>query len=125
VCLTEQAFGGALQHLRRNAAANMHLPNMGSVTCCACDWTHFNDSAMLQAAAAAAAQHDALSTTSYSGSAQQHKQEQQQQPGEVPEGQPGSSVSQEELLDLHKLVTTPWDIIIGGVLPSKPASPGT
>jgi hypothetical protein len=25
-----------------------------------------------------------------------------------------SAPSQEELLDLHKLVSTPWDIIIGG-----------
>jgi undecaprenyl pyrophosphate phosphatase UppP len=125
VCLTEQAFGGALQHLQRNIAANMHLPNMGSVTCCACDWTHFNDAAVLQAAAAAAAvvQFEDTVTTTCSGSIQQHKQEEQQQqqqqqqpPADVSEGQPGSSVSRQELLDLNKLVTTSWDIIIGGVL---------
>ncbi|KAF6263177.1 putative methyltransferase-domain-containing protein [Scenedesmus sp. NREL 46B-D3] len=35
VCLTEQAFGGALEHLRHNVQANMHLPNMATVTTCA------------------------------------------------------------------------------------------
>lgn len=114
VCLTEQAYGGALQHLQLNVLANAHLPHMGSVTCCACDWTHM-EPAMVQAAIAAAAggSGSGMAATPDSSAQEQTcssdtQKQQQAEPG-------GSSVvvSQQELLDLHKLVTTPWDIIIG------------
>ncbi|GBG00073.1 hypothetical protein Rsub_12770 [Raphidocelis subcapitata] len=39
VCLTEQAAGGALDHLRANVAANAGMPGLGAVTTAACDWT--------------------------------------------------------------------------------------
>lgn len=47
---------------------------------------------------------------------QQQPQEQQEdisEPEGLPEPPSSSALSQEELLDLHKLVSTPWDIIIG------------
>jgi len=172
VCLTEQAFGGALQHLRRNVAANSHLPHMASVTCCACDWTHFMQPGAIQAAAeaaeaaaaAAAAAADSgtpaaaadsgtpaaaaacavgVKAAGPGGQTQQHmggvsdhhhhqQQQQQQQQGGLPSGPAvaagggegggggsagsssgGDGVSVGELLDLNKLLTTPWDVIVG------------
>lgn len=125
VCLTEQAYGGALQHLRTNVAANATLPNMGMVSCCACDWTHFTDAAVLQAAADAARSRalGASMNPSNTSSTQEQTLPQLQDDSQTPSAETGpagnsssegsTAVSQEELLDLQKLVSTPWDIIIG------------
>lgn len=100
VCLTEQAFGGALEHLQTNVIANRGLPNMGSVSCCACDWTHVMLPSVMQAAAAAAA------------AARGSDAVEQQQ--DAPHSAGG--ISQQELLDLHKLLTTRWDVVVGSDL---------
>jgi hypothetical protein len=124
VCLTEQAYGGALQHLRTNVAANATLPNMESISCCACDWTHFTDAAVLQAAADAARSRMLDASTNQSNtSGTQEQTLQVQNDSHAPHAEMGpagnnssegsTGVSQEELLDLQKLVSTPWDIIIG------------
>lgn len=41
VCLTEQAYGGALDHLRVNVERNREagMPGIGVVTTAACDWS--------------------------------------------------------------------------------------
>jgi hypothetical protein len=85
---------------------------MSAVTCRACDWTHFNDAAVLQAAAEAAAQRSG-GTSSTCSTQQEQKQQQPEQQQQAGNGDASSSVSESELLDLHHLVTTPWDIIIG------------
>jgi hypothetical protein len=78
VCLTEQAFGGALEHLRLNVQANRQLPNMGSVTTCACDWTHFMNAQLVQAVRSGAAVGNDC-TKSLQDSAAAGVQQQQQQ----------------------------------------------
>ena len=80
--------------------------------------THFMDAALLEAATADA---HVSSTPSAPGTSepgqqqQQHQQEQKQQQ----EQQQQSAVSGPELHDLHKLLTTPWDIIVGE--PQRPS----
>jgi hypothetical protein len=98
---------------------------MGSVSCCACDWTHFTDAAVLQAAADAARSKalGAAINKSNTSSTQEQTLLQLQHDRQGPNAEPGpagtsssegsTAVSQEELLDLQKLVSTPWDIIIG------------
>lgn len=121
VCLTEQAYGGALDHLRLNVAANVQLPHMGSVTCCACDWTHFTDPAVLQAAAVAAAAgaeqqqqtRAAAAAEAATGAADGQVLEQ----GGMSSSSSTGGVSTAELLDLHKLLSTQWDIIVGRPVP--------
>lgn len=117
VCLTEQAYGGALEHLRTNVVANAGLPNMGSVSCCACDWTHFmQPSVQMQAAAAAAAARDGGEAVQQQLQSGQQEQQQLGHPeGEQDDASP-SAVSPGELLDLHKLLTTRWDVIVGSDL---------
>lgn len=135
VCLTEQAHGGALEHLQKNVEANKQLPNMSSVTTCSCDWTHFMDDKLVQQLRAGAQQSaTAAAAGNTSQTAQQKVQRQQhthQQPQADPESRdaaaadraaasevrPSAAVpSTSELADMQRLLSTPWDIIIGSDL---------
>jgi hypothetical protein len=139
VCLTEQAFGGALEHLRLNVQANRHLPNMGSVTTCACDWTHFMDARLVQAVRSGAAVGDdcnkSIQGSAAAGVEQQQqnhldrvvqRQQQQQQStepmqvtdaaGQGSSSSSNASLSAAEVADMAHLLCSRWDIIIGSDL---------
>lgn len=59
ICLTEQAAGGALEHLRHNVELNrQRLPNAAAVHVVECDWNAFVDSSIPSAAT-----HDIRTTT--------------------------------------------------------------
>lgn len=142
VCLTEQAYGGALEHLCRNVEANRHLPNMLSVTTCSCDWTHFMNDKLVQQVRAGAHQSppavaerpdNAVQLKEQQQQEQQHGQQQEQQLckptgvqlGFVAAGNTAAAaelhevpevLSPAELADMQKLLSTPWDVIIGSDL---------
>jgi predicted nicotinamide N-methyase len=119
VCLTEQAYGGALQHLRLNVQANTHLPNMASVMTCACDWTHFMDDQLVQAVRRGAVAEAAATTSCHGQQQQQQQTEDAGQPEEHAADQASSSSSAPsaaELADMRHLLCSHWDIIIGSDL---------
>lgn len=120
VCLTEQASGSALAHLRCNVEANAgRLPSPAVVTTAACDWTHFTQPELLQTARClTGSQRGCLqdaklaNSTAVSCTATSHVVL-QQQPTQL---QAALQPTREELSDMARLLATQWDIVVGSDL---------
>jgi hypothetical protein len=97
ICLTEQAFGGALDHLRENVDANRAAgtPGAPAVTTAACDWT--------QALSGGAGDGGAGDGGAAGGGAPEA-------------GSAGGEGQEERCADTARLMSSRWDLILGSDL---------
>jgi len=105
VCLTEQAHGGALEHLRRNVERNAAagMPGMNAVTTAACDWTQLQGDG---GPAGAGGSQQAAAGLGARG---------QQEADDDGDGSSDNSGGE----DMARLLATKWDVIVGSDLVSS------
>jgi hypothetical protein len=113
VCLTEQAYGGALNHLRINVAANAAagMPGIAAVTTAACDWTEVMGCLLADAGAAAGP----ASSGDGGGGAEERPSSRGKGSGGMEEC-PSSSGDGTTDSDTARLMSTRWDFVIGSDL---------